>query len=73
MFKYTEILVQLLEGRDGFSLPIHLQSKYQTIYNHTLYGTWSYSLHMPNVVIEFSYYANNYLISKSKIDAANLG
>jgi hypothetical protein len=31
MSKYTPKSVQLLEGSDDFPLPIHLQSKYQTV------------------------------------------
>ena len=31
--KYTPRFVQLLEGSDDFSLPMNLQSKYQTSYD----------------------------------------
>lgn len=51
MYNYTPRSVKLLEGRDDFSLPIHLQSKHQTCYNCALYGTWPYSLLVPNVGI----------------------
>jgi hypothetical protein len=73
MSKYTPRSVQLLEGSDDFSLLVHLQSKYQTCYNHALYGAWLSSLPVPNVGTKFSFCGNNYMISKSKIDVANLG
>lgn len=41
MFKYTPKSIQLLEGSDDFPLLIHLQSKYQTSYNRTLYARLS--------------------------------
>ena len=66
-------MVQLLEGSDDFPLPIHLQSKYQTSYNHTLYGGWSSSMPVLNVGIEFTFCGNSYIIAKSNIDAANIG
>jgi hypothetical protein len=73
MSKYTPKFVQLLEGSDDFPLPIHLQSKYQTYYNRSLYGAWSSSMHVPDVGTKFSFCGNSYMISKSKIDVANLG
>ena len=72
MSKYTPKLVQLSEGSNAFPLPIHLKSKYQTCYSHTLYGTWPSSTLMPDVGTEFSLCGNSYMISKSKIDVANL-
>lgn len=71
--KYKPKLVQLLEGTDDFPLSIHLQSKYQTSYNHALYGGWSSSMHVPDIGTKFSFYGNSYMISNSKIDAFNLG
>ena len=71
--KYTPKLVQLLEGSDEFPLPIHMQSKYKTFYNHTLYGVWSSSMHVPNVRTKFPFFGNSYMIAKSKMDVANLG
>jgi hypothetical protein len=77
MSKYTKKSIQLLEGGDDFLLPIHLQSKYQTCYNQTLlipkYGTWSSSMLVLDVRTEISFCGNSYMISKTKIDVANLG
>jgi hypothetical protein len=70
--KYTPNYLQLLEGSDEFPLPIHLQSKYQTCYNPTLYGTWPFSMHVPDVGTDISFCGNNYMIAKSKIDVSNL-
>ena len=66
-------MVQLLEGSDDLSLPSHLQSKYQTYYNHVVYGAWSSYLHVLDVGIQFSFCGNRFMIAKSNIDAANLG
>ena len=55
---YTSMSIQLLEGRDHFSLLVNLQSKYQTSYNHSLYGAWSSSLPVHDVGIEFSFSGN---------------
>jgi len=71
--KYTPRSAQLLEGGDDFSLPINLHSRYQTCYSNALYGAWPYSLPMPDVGIELSFCCNDFVISKSNIDAANLG
>jgi hypothetical protein len=71
--KYTPKFVQLLEGSDDFPLPIHLQSKYQPCYNQALYGVWSSSMHVPDVVTKFSFCGNSYMISKSKIYVEKLG
>ena len=73
MSKYTPKSVQLLEGSEDFPLPIHLQSKYQTSYNHTLNGGCLSSILVPYVGTEFSFCGNNYMISKFNIDAINLG
>ena len=73
MFKYTPKSVQLLKGSDDFPLPIHLQSKYKTYYNHALYGGWLSSMPLPYVGTKFSFCGNSYMISKSNIDDANLG
>ena len=54
MSKYKPRAVQLLEGRYGFPLPIHLQSNYQTCYNHDLHGSWTYSICVPDVGIKIS-------------------
>ena len=60
MSKYTPKSVQLLEGSNDFPLPIHLQSKYQTCYDHALYGAWKFFIPMPNVgSIEFSFFGNS--------------
>jgi hypothetical protein len=72
MSKYTPRSFQLLEGSNEFSLLVHVYSKYQTCYNHTLYGGWPFSLPVPDVGIELSFCGNNYMIAKSKIDVANL-
>ena len=73
MFKYTPKSVQLLEGRDDFPLPIYLQSKYKTFYNHDLYGAWLCSMPVLDVGAKISFFGNSYMISKSKINVANLG
>jgi hypothetical protein len=73
MSKYTPKYVQLLEGSDNFPLPIHLQCKYQTCYNRSLYGAWPSSMHVPDVGTKFFFCGNSYMISKSKIDVENLG
>ena len=72
MSNYTPRSVKLLEGSDKFSLPVHLEIKYQT-YKRTLYGTWPSSPPVPDVGTEFSFCGNNFMISKSKINDANLG
>ena len=72
MFKYTPQSVQLLEGSDEFPLPIHLQSKFQTSYNHALYGGWLSFMPVFDVGVGFSFCGNSYMISKSNIDATNL-
>ena len=71
--KYTPRSVQLLEDRDDFSLAVNLQSKYQTSYNHALYGTWASSVPILDVGTKFSFCGNFYMIAKSNIDAANFG
>ena len=71
-FKCTLWWFQLLEGIDYFSLDVHFQSKYQTCYNHTLYGVWSSSLPVPDVGTKLSFCGNNFMISKFKINASNL-
>ena len=68
---YTR-LVWLLKGSDVFSLPVNLQSKYQTCYNHTLSGAWLSYFHLPNVRTKFSFCGNIFMISKDNIDATNL-
>ena len=73
MSKYTPKSVQFLEGSDDFPLPIHLQSKYQTPYNPSLYGGWSSSMLVLDVRVEFSFFGNSYMIVKSNIDVVNLG
>ena len=73
MSEYTPKSVQVLEDSDDFPLHVHLQTKYQTSYNHALYGGWLSSMPMPNVGIKFSFSCNSYIISKSNIDATNLG
>ena len=73
MSKYTPKSIQLLEGSDEFPRPIHLQSKYQTCYNWALYGAWASSMHVPDVGTKFYFCGNSYMISKSKIDVANIG
>ena len=73
MSEYTPRSVQLLEGSDDFSLPVNLQSKYRTSYNHVLYGAWSSSLLVLDVGTEFSFSGYHFMISKSNIDVANLG
>ena len=73
MFKYTPNSVQLLEGSDDFPLPIHLQSKYQTSYNHALYGGWPSSMLVLDVGTRFFFCGNSYMVAKSNIDATNLG
>ena len=73
MSQYTPRLVQLLEANDGFLLPIHLQNKYQTSYNHALYGAWSSSLPVPYIGTRLSFCGIHFMISKSNIDVANLG
>ena len=73
MSKYTPQLAQLLEGSDDFPIPVHLQSKYQTSYNHVLYDGWPSSMHVPNVGTEFSFCGNSYMISNYSIDVSNLG
>ena len=70
--KYTPKSVQLLEGSNDFLIPIHLQSKYQTCYNYTLYGARSSSMHVPDIGPKFSFCGNSYMIAKSKIDVAIL-
>ena len=71
--KYTTMPIQLLEGSDDFSHLMNFQIKYQTSYNHALYGAWSSSLPIPNVRTEFSFCGNRFMISKSNIDVANIG
>ena len=72
--KYRQRSIELLEGNNiDFSLPIHMQIKHQTSYNCIVYGIWSSSLLIPNVGTEFSCCGKNYMITKSKIDAANIG
>jgi hypothetical protein len=73
MSNYPPNFFQLLEGSSNFPLPIHLQSKYQTSYNQALYGSWSSSMHVPDIGTEFYFCGNSYMIVKSKIDVANLG
>ena len=73
MSKYTPKSIQLLEGSNDIPLLIHLQSKYQTSYNHALYGSWWYSMPVPNVGTKFSFCGNSYMVAKSKIDIANIG
>jgi hypothetical protein len=73
MSKYKPKSVQLLQGRDDSPHPIHLQSKYQTSYNRVLYGTWSSSMPVPNVETKLYFCGNSYIISKSKINVANVG
>jgi len=73
MSKYTPKYVQLLEGSNDFPLHAHLQSKYQTCYNQSLYGAWPSSMPMHDIRTEFSFCGNSYMIAKSKIDVANLG
>jgi hypothetical protein len=73
MSKYTPKFVQLLEGSDDLPLPIHLQSKYQTCYNRAFYDAWPSSMLVPDVGTKFSFCGNSYMISKSKVDVANLG
>ena len=73
MCKYTPKSVQLFERSHDFPLHIHLQSKCQTFYNHSLYGPWASSMSVPNVATKFSFCGNSYMIAKSKIDVANLG
>jgi hypothetical protein len=70
--KYTPKSVQLLEGSDDFPLPIHMQTKYQTCYNHALYGAWPSSMSVPDVGTRFSFCGNSYMIAKSKIYVVNL-
>ena len=64
MSKYTPKLVQLLEGSNDFPHPIHMQSKYQTSYNHALYGGWPSYMLVLDVGTEFSFCGNSYMISK---------
>ena len=71
--KYTPRPVQLLNSSDGFSLPLNLQSKYQTSYKHALYGAWLSYLPVLDVGTKFSFCGNHFMISKSNIDVANLG
>ena len=54
----------MLEGNDDFSVQVYLQTKYQTYYNHTLYGVCSSSLLVQIFGTEFSSCANNYIIAK---------
>ena len=63
----------MLDGIDDFSLPMHLQSKYQTYYNHTLYGAWISSLPMPDVGTRFSFSDNIFMNAKLRIAVATLG
>ena len=53
MSMYTPRSVQLLEGSDDFSFPMNFQNKYQTSYNHALYGAWTSSLLVPDVGTRF--------------------
>ena len=71
MSTYTPRSIQLFEGSEDFSLCVHLQSKYQTYYNHILYGDWPSSLYML-VRNEYSFCGNDYIIANSKIDATNI-
>ena len=64
--KYIPSLVQLLKGSDEFFLPMHLQSKYQTYYNHALYGAWTPSLPMHDVGTKFSFYGNSFMIPSQR-------
>ena len=73
MSKYTPKSFQVLEGSDDFPLPVHLQSKYQTSYNHTLYGGFPFSMLVLDVGTKFLFCGNSYMIAKSNIDVSNLG
>ena len=73
MSKYTPRVVQFLKGSDDFPLPIHVQSKYQTSYNCTLYGGWPSSMLVPNFGPKFSFCGDSYMIAKSNIDVVNFG
>jgi len=73
IYKYKPKYIQLLESSDDFPLPVHLQSKYQTYYNHVLYGVWPSSMSVSDVGTKVSFFGNSYMISKPKIDVANLG
>jgi hypothetical protein len=73
MSKYTPKFVQVLERTDEFSLPIHLQTEYQTSYNHVLYGGRTSSMYVPNVGTKFSFCGNSYMIAKSNIHVSNIG
>jgi len=72
IFTYTKRLIRLLEGRNDFSLLVHLKCTYQTCYNHVFHGVFLSSLPIPNVGNEFSFCGNTYVISKSKINVSNL-
>jgi hypothetical protein len=71
--KYTPRFDRLLKGSNDFTLLVHLQSKYQTHYNHALYGAWPSSVPVLDVVEQLSFCGNNYMIVKSKINVENLG
>ena len=73
MSKYKQRFVQLLEGSDNFSLHMYFQIKYQTCCNCVLYGAWSSCLPVPHVGTELSFYGNNFMIDKSKINDVSLG
>ena len=62
----------MLEGSDDLSLPMNLQSKYQTSYNHALYEAWTSYLHVPNVGTTFSFFGDYFMIANSIIDVANI-
>ena len=71
--KYTLMFIQLLEGNDDFSLHVNFQSKYQTSYSFTQYGTWLSTLPMSNVGTKLFLCGNHFMISKSIIDVSNIG